>query len=78
MSTNIQLRVDPSLGDRLKRQAAREKISTNKLVINAINMYLESDKEREWREGFEAMGRDPEANDVDYMLDAARAVLLAE
>ena len=35
---------------------------------------LAQEKERVWREGFEAMGRDPDM-DVEYMLPAAREVL---
>ena len=35
-------------------------------------------KEQEWREGFEAMGHDPDVNDVEYMLPAAREVLFAD
>ena len=31
--------------------------------------------EQEWRAGFEAMGRDPDTNDVEYMIPAAREVL---
>ena len=32
------------------------------------------EKEQEWREGFEAMGRDPDM-DVEYLLPAAREVI---
>jgi len=31
--------------------------------------------EQEWRTGFEAMGADPDTNDVKYMMSAAREVL---
>ncbi|MCW3059655.1 MAG: hypothetical protein JWQ02_1476 [Capsulimonas sp.] len=78
MPATIQLRVEPALNDKIKAQAARENISANKLLINAINQYLEAEKEREWREGFEAMGRDPDTNNVDFMLPAAREVVFGE
>jgi hypothetical protein len=78
MPATIQLRVDPVLGEKVKAQAARQKISANKLVIEAIKIYLEAEKEREWREGFEALGRDPDTNNVDYMLPAAREVIFGD
>ncbi|MEO7717388.1 MAG: toxin-antitoxin system HicB family antitoxin [Capsulimonas sp.] len=78
MPATIQLRVEPALNEKIKAQAARQNISANKLLINAINLYLEAEKEREWREGFEAMGRDPDTNNVDFMLPAAREVVLGE
>jgi len=34
--------------------------------------------EQEWRAGFEAMGRDPDTNSVEYALHAAREVLFGE
>ena len=34
-----------------------------------------SEREREWRDGFEAMGRDKDTNSVEYMLPAAWEVL---
>ena len=36
------------------------------------------EKEEEWRAGFEAMGRDPDTNSVEYALHAAREVLFGE
>jgi len=78
MPTTIQLRVEPTMNERIKAQAARQKISANKMLVHAIDLYLESEKEREWREGFEAMGRDADTNTVDYMLTAAREVVLGE
>lgn len=38
----------------------------------------EADKDREWRAGFEAMGSDPDTNDVDYLLPAAREVVFSD
>jgi uncharacterized protein (DUF1778 family) len=78
MPSTIQLRVDPELGDLIKSQAARQNTSANKLIVDAVRQYLEAIKEREWREGFEAMGRDPDTNNVEYMLPAAREVIFGE
>ena len=77
-SVVLQLRGEPELIRSVKAQAAREKISTNRMVINAIKLYLAQEKNREWREGFEAIGRDPEANSADYLLPAAREVVFGE
>lgn len=35
----------------------------------------EAERVRDWREGFEAMGRDSDTNSVEYMLPVAREVL---
>jgi hypothetical protein len=35
----------------------------------------ENAKEQEWQAGFEAMGSDPDVNNVEYMLFAAQEVL---
>ncbi len=34
-------------------------------------------EDQEWQAGFEAMGNDPDVNDVEYMLPAAREVIFA-
>ena len=36
---------------------------------------LREAREQEWRAGFEAMGSDPDVNNVEYMLFAAQEVL---
>jgi len=74
----FNLRVDPGLGEQIKAQASRQHISANRLLINAVNQYLKAEKEREWCEGFEAMAADPDCNDVEYMLPAAREAILGE
>jgi hypothetical protein len=66
------------LKEKIKAQAERRKISANELLVNAVNAHLEAAQEREWEEGFEAMARDPDTNNVDYMLPAAREVITAE
>ena len=74
----FQVRVDPALGEKVKAEASRQNISANRVWINAINLLLKTEKEREWREGFEAMGLDPDCNNVEYMLPAAREVVFGE
>ncbi len=37
--------------------------------------FLEKAKEQEWQAGFEAMGSDPDVNNVEYMLFAAQEVV---
>jgi hypothetical protein len=79
MPTTFPLRLDPALTEKIKKQAAIKKISANKLMIHAINLYLETKKEKEWREGFEAMGRDPDTNNnVDFALPAAREIIFGD
>jgi hypothetical protein len=46
------------------------------LQLDDENELLEKTKEQEWQAGFEAMGSDPDVNNVEYMLFAAQEVLL--
>jgi len=75
----FQLRTERELLQEVKDLAAKRQVSTNRFLVNAIKASLqqekEQEKEREWREGFEAMGRDPDTNNVEYMLPAAREVV---
>jgi len=80
MPTSVfQLRADPDLLSEVKKFATKRKVSANRFLVDLITDSLmrekEQEKEREWREGFEAMGRDPDTSDVEYMLPAAREVL---
>ena len=76
MSTAVfQLRADTALMQEVKSLAKKRKVSANRFLLDAIETALKLEKEREWREGFEAMGRDPETNDVEYMIPAAREVV---
>ena len=75
---SIQLRVDETLGARIKTEAARQNVSANQWLIDAITLRLETEEEREWREGFEAMGRDPECNNVEYAIHAQAEVILRD
>lgn len=43
--------------------------------LSAEDEVLRKAKEQEWQAGFEAMGNDPDVNDVEYMLPAAREVI---
>ena len=74
----IQLRADPELLRQVKDLAARRRVSVNRLLVEAVEDALRREQEREWREGFEAMGRDAEASDVEYLLPAAREVVLGD
>lgn len=74
-TTVFQLRADPELLQQVKELAAKHQVSANRYLVDAIKARLAMEKEREWREGFEAMGRDPDTNDVEYMLPAAREVI---
>ena len=78
----FQLRADHALLQEAKTLAAKRRISVNRLLVDVIQNGLKLDKdqeqEREWREGFVAMGRDPDTNDVEYTLPAAREVLFGE
>ncbi len=49
-----------------------------RLFADALKMHLlreEEAKAEEWRAGFEAMGRDPDTNNVDNAIFAAREVI---
>ncbi len=70
----FQLRADQELMREVKELAAKRQISANRFLVEAIQASLQAEKEREWREGFEAMSRDPDTN-ADYLLPAAREVL---
>ena len=75
----FQLRADDVLLREIKELAGKRQVSTNRFLVEAIKESLqrkkEEEKEREWREGFEAMGRDPDLNDVEYLIPAAQEVL---
>ncbi len=75
----FQLRADDALLQEAKDFANKRQVSTNRFLVEAIKDSLkrekDREKEREWREGFEAMGRDPDLNDVEYLLPAAQEVL---
>lgn len=70
----FQLRAEPELLQQVKEVAARRRVSANRYLVDAVKARLALEKEQEWREGFEAMGRDPDT-DVEYMLPAAREVI---
>ncbi len=76
----FQLRADGELLQEVKEFASKRQVSANRLLVDVIKASLqrekEQEKERQWREGFEAMGRDPDTNDVEYLLPAAWEVLL--
>lgn len=75
----FQLRADDALLQEVKEIASKRQVSANRFLVEAIQATLEREKElekeREWREGFEAMGRDPDTNNVEYAIPAAREVL---
>lgn len=70
----FQLRAEPELLQQVRELAAKYRVSANRYVVEALKAKLAQEKEQEWREGFEAMGRDPDM-DVEYMLPAAREVI---
>jgi len=78
----LQIRADPSLLQEIKTRASQRQVSANRFVVEAVKAVLrseeEKEKEQEWRAGFEAMGRDPDTNNVEYALPAAREVLFDE
>jgi len=75
---SIQLRVDEALGARIKAEAARKHVSANQWLIDAVTQRLETEEDREWRAGFEAMGKDLECNNVDYAIHAQAEVVLGD
>jgi hypothetical protein len=75
-TVSFQVTVEPELYQEIKWHSESRHMSPNRLLVEAVEFYLRAEKEREWREGFEAMGRDPEACDVEYMMPAARDVVL--
>ena len=78
MATAVfQIRTDPELLQEVRDLAKKRRVSANHLVIDAIKTKIKLEKEQEWREGFEAMGRDPDM-DVEYMLPAAMEVLFGQ
>ena len=44
-----------------------------RLLMDAFQ--AEREREQEWREGFEALGRDPETSNVEYAIPAAWEVV---
>lgn len=78
----LQLRADQDLLQEIKARAGQQQVSANRFVVEAVKTVLRSEKEKEkeqeWRTGFEAMGRDPDTNDVEYALPAAREVLFGD
>ena len=44
-------------------------------LLNPDHKPSEKAKEQEWQAGFEAMGSDPDVNNVEYMLFAAQEVV---
>ena len=78
----FQLRADDELLREVKELAGKRRVSANRFLVEVIESTLkrerELEKEREWREGFEAMGRDPDVNDVEYAFHAQREVLFGE
>ncbi|BDI28346.1 hypothetical protein CCAX7_003970 [Capsulimonas corticalis] len=75
MSDTIPFHINVDLHEKVKAEASRQNVSVDRLIINAVELYLETEKERVWRVGFEAMGRDPDTNNVDYLLSAGREVV---
>lgn len=71
----FQLRAEEQLLRQVKEVVAKYHVSANSYVVDAIQSCLAKEKERQWREGFEAMADDPDA-DIGYMLPAAREVIL--
>lgn len=71
----FQLQADEGLLQQVRELAAKYHVSVNRYVIDSIKANLAKEKEREWREGFEAMGRDADV-DAEYMLPAAREVIV--
>ena len=78
----FQLRADDQLLQEVKELAGKRQISANRFLVEVIETTLKREKvlekEREWREGFEAMGHDPDVNDVEYALPAQREVIFGE
>ncbi len=76
----FQLRADNELLTEVKEIAHKRQVSANRFLIDVIKDSLRREKELErdrlWREGFEAMGRDSDTNSVEYMIPAAREVFL--
>ena len=57
-------------------QATTAGIAGGRTQLSTPLSRQEMEKEQEWRVGFEAMGRDPDTNNVEYALPAAREILL--
>ncbi len=71
----FQLRADDELLREVKELAGKRRVSANRFLVEAIKETLKREKEREWQAGFEAMGNDPDVNNVEYMLPAGREVI---
>lgn len=71
----FQLRADDQLLREVKELAEKRRVSANRFLVEAIKETLQREKEREWQAGFEAMGKDPDVNNVEYMLPAGREVI---
>ena len=74
----LNLRIEPETLQEVKDAASRHNMSANRFIVSAIQAMLKAERDRLWREGFEAMGRDTEASDAEYMIAAAREVILAD
>ncbi|MDQ2686844.1 MAG: hypothetical protein M3Y28_03150, partial [Armatimonadota bacterium] len=55
----FQLRANQELLQQVKDVAAKRNVSVNHYLTDLIKARLAMEKEQEWKEGFEAMGRDP-------------------
>jgi predicted transcriptional regulator len=74
-SAVFQLRADPKLLQEVKALASKRHVSANRFLVEAVEAAIAREKEQEWREGFEAMSRDPDVNNVEYAIPAAQEVM---
>jgi hypothetical protein len=72
------LKAEPELLERVTAAARRSGVSVNDFILSAIESKLQFERDQEWREGFEAMGRDSDVSDVEYLMPAAWEVVLGD
>ena len=74
----VNLRIEADVLEGVKEAANKRNVSANRFIVSAIEAKLQAERDQEWREGFEAMGRDADSSDVEYLMPAAREVFLGD
>ncbi len=72
----FQLRFDRQVAQKIKAESARQHVSVSRRVNDAIDLYLNTLTDREWRKGFEATAEDPSCTDVGWAFDAQSEIVL--
>lgn len=72
----IPIRLDAVYAEKISKEAKRKGISINKLFLEAMDIYIKSEQDKEWAASFEAMADDPDVTDVSYARFSQSEVML--